>query len=75
VADTRRTLQRLKALEPPDLFLHNHPQNLGRALNRALPVDSRCGFCLDADAWREMVTGAEARFETMLREAKEAPGR
>ena len=26
VADTQRTLQRLKELEPPDLFLHNHPQ-------------------------------------------------
>lgn len=27
VADTKRTLQRLKALTPPDLFLHNHPQD------------------------------------------------
>ena len=75
VADTRQTLQRLKDLEAPDLFLHNHPQNLGRALNPALPVDARCGTCLDADAWREMVKSAEARFDTMLREAKAAPGR
>ena len=75
VADTQRTLRRLKDLEAPDLFLHNHPQNLGRALNRALPVNSRCVFCLDADAWREMVKRAEASFQTMLREAKEAKGR
>jgi metallo-beta-lactamase class B len=75
VADTQRTLQRLKDLEAPDLFLHNHPQNLGRALNRALPVNSRCVFCLDAEAWREMVKRAEASFQTMLREAKEAQGR
>lgn len=75
VDDTRRTLQRLKDLRAPDLFLHNHPQNLGRALNPALPVNARCVTCLDADAWTEMVRSAEARFETMLQEAKKTQGR
>lgn len=70
VADTRRTLQRLKALKPPDLFLHNHPQNLGRPLNAALPVNPSCFTCLDAEAWTAMVTRSEAQFGTMLREAK-----
>ena len=46
VADTQRTLQRLKELHPPDLFLHNHPQNPPRRLDPMLPVDQRCASCL-----------------------------
>src|ERR1700688_3487380 len=54
-APTRMTLQRLKALKPPDLFLHNHHQNLGRPLDAALPVDPRCDTCMDAKAFTDMV--------------------
>jgi len=75
VADTQRTLQRLKALDPPDLFLHNHPQDPPRRLNPALPVDPRCATCLDADGWKDLVASAEARFQAMLEEAKGRPGR
>ena len=70
VADTERTLQRLKELEPPDLFLHNHPQDPPRELDPALPVDPRCDTCFDAEGWRSLVAGLEARFEEMLREAE-----
>ena len=42
IEDTKMTLQRMKALQPPDLFLHNHRQNLGRPLNPALPVNPLC---------------------------------
>ena len=55
VEDTKFTLERLKALQPPDLFLHNHQQNLGRPLNPALPVNPRCITCMDAQAFKEMV--------------------
>lgn len=75
VADTQRTLQRLKALDPPDLFLHNHPQDPPRKLNPALPVDPRCTTCLDASGWKDLVASAEARFHAMLEEAKGRPGR
>ncbi len=75
VADTQRTLQRLKELEPPDVFLHNHPQNPPQELDPALPVDSRCVTCFDAEGFRNFVTGVEARFEAMLREAEGRPGR
>ena len=79
VADTQRTLQRLKELEPPDLFLHNHPQDPPRRLDLALPVDPRCASCLDAEGWRDLVASAEARFASMLQEAEEGrqptPGR
>jgi len=67
IVDTQRTLQRLKELEPPDLFLHNHPQDSPRELDPALPVDPRCVTCLDADGWRRYVTRVEASFEAMLR--------
>ncbi len=70
VADTRRTLQRLKELDPPDLFLHNHWRERSRRLDPALPVDPMCASCLDAEGWRELVENAEARFETMLQEAE-----
>ena len=70
VTDTQRTLQRLKELEPPDLFLHNHPQDPPRELDPALPVDPRCVTCFDAEGWRSLVAGVEARFEEMLREAE-----
>ena len=73
VADTQRTLQRLKELAPPDLFLHNHPQDPPQELDPALPVDSRCVTCLDAEGFRTFVAGVEARFDAMLREA-EGPG-
>ena len=69
VADTQRTLQRLKELEPPDLLLHNHPQNPPQQLDPALPVDPRCVTCFDAEGFGIFVAGAEARFEAMLREA------
>ena len=75
VADTERTLQRLKELEPPDLFLHNHPQDPPRELDPALPVDPRCVTCFDAEGWRSLVAGVEASFEAMLREAEGRPGR
>ena len=70
VEDTRMTLQRLKALTPPDLLLHNHPQNLGRPLNPALPVNPACFTCLDAQGFSNMVQNSEARFEENLREAQ-----
>jgi metallo-beta-lactamase class B len=70
VADTRRTLQRLKALTPPDLFLHNHPQDPPQRLNPALPVDGRCATCFDAEGFRRYVEAAEASFDAMLREAE-----
>ena len=75
VADTQRTLQRLKDLEPPDLFLHNHPQNPPRQLDPALPVDPRCVTCFDAEGWSSYVARVEATFEAMLREAEERRGR
>ncbi len=71
VADTERTLQRLTEMEPPDLFLHNHPQNPPQELDPALPVDERCVTCFDAEGFRDYVAGAEAGFEAMLREAEE----
>ena len=70
VADTRRTLRRLKELEPPDLFLHNHVQNTSQELNPALPVNANCRSCLDADGWTNLVATVEARFESMLKEAE-----
>ena len=70
VEDTRMTLERLKALDPPDLLLHNHPQNPGRPLNPALPINAMCFTCLDAGGWTTMVTNAQARFEENLRAAQ-----
>ena len=68
VEDTQRTLRMLKELDPPDLFLHNHPQDPPHVLNPSLPVNSNCASCLDAEGWVEMVASAEARFQTMLTE-------
>ena len=70
LADTQRTLQRLKQLEPPDVFLHNHPQNPPHELDPALPVDSRCTTCIDAEGWRSYVADVEVTFEGRLREAE-----
>jgi metallo-beta-lactamase class B len=70
VEDTKMTLQRLKALKPPDLFLHNHRQNLGRPLNPALPVNPLCVTCLDSEAFTAMVASAERSFAERLREAE-----
>src|SRR5262245_1559930 len=70
VEDTKFTLEMLKALQPPDLFLHNHHQNLGRPLNPALPVNSRCTTCLDAQAFKEMVVRSEQSFLQRLKEAE-----
>ena len=70
VEDTRMTLQRLKELTPPDLLLHNHPQNLGRPLDAALPVNPACFTCLDAEGWTNIVENSEARFADNLREAE-----
>jgi metallo-beta-lactamase class B len=70
IEDTRMTLQRLKALKPPDLFLHNHHQNLGRPLDAALPVDPRCDTCMDAKAFTDMVAKSEKNFTEKVREAE-----
>jgi metallo-beta-lactamase class B len=70
VEDTKTTLQRLKALQPPDLFLHNHRQNLRRPLNPALPVNPLCVTCMDAEAFKAMVANAERSFAENLREAE-----
>jgi metallo-beta-lactamase class B len=70
VEDTKMTLQRMKALQPPDLFLHNHRQNLGRPLNPALPVNPLCVTCLDAEAFKAMVANAEKSFAERVREAE-----
>src|SRR5215475_4858116 len=70
IEDTRMTLQRLKALQPPDLFLHNHHQNLGRPLDAALPVDSRCDTCMDAKAFTDMLARSEKNFTEQVREAE-----
>ena len=64
------TLQRMKALQPPDLFLHNHRQNLGRSLNSALPVNPLCVTCMDAEAFKAMVANAETSFAERVREAE-----
>ena len=71
IADTQRTLRLLKGLTPPDLFLHNPPQNPQRTLDPGLPVNPKCASCLDAEAWVEMVVSADARFQLMLQEARE----
>ena len=71
VEDTRMTLQRLKALTPPDLLLHNHPQTLDRPLDPALPVNPACFTCLDAQHFSNMVENSEARFNENLREAEQ----
>jgi len=70
IEDTRMTLQRLKTLTPPDLFLHNHRQNLGRPLNPALPVNPLCFTCLDAEAFKALVANAEKTFAENVRKAE-----
>jgi hypothetical protein len=64
------TLQRMKALQPPDLFLHNHRQNLRRPLNPALPVNPLCVTCMDIEAFKAMVANAEKSFAERLRQAE-----
>ena len=56
--------------EPPDLFLHNHRQDLGRPLDPKLPVNPLCVTCLDTEAFKAMVASAEASFVARLREAE-----
>ena len=68
VEDTQRTLRLLKELEPPDLFLHNHPRETYPELNPDLPVNPNCASCLDAEGWMAMVASAEASFQSMLTE-------
>jgi len=70
IEDTQMTLQRMKTLQPPDLFLHNHRQNLGRPLNPALPVNPLCVTCMDAEAFKAMVANAETSFAGRVREAE-----
>jgi metallo-beta-lactamase class B len=70
IEDTKMTLRRMKALQPPDLFLHNHRQNLGRPLNPALPVNPLCVTCMDAEAFKAMVVDAEQSFAERVREAE-----
>ena len=60
--------RRLKALEPPDLFLHNHARETYAELDPDLPVNPNCASCLDAEGWMAMVASAEARFQSMLTE-------
>jgi len=69
VEDTERTLRVLKALDPPDLFLHNHVGEQPRALNPDIPVDSQCGSCFDAEGWVELVANSASRFRSMLTDA------
>lgn len=71
VEDTQTTLQRLRSSEPPDLLLHNHPQNLGRPLDPALPVNPACVTCVDAAAWTDMLARAQAQFERNLEAERE----
>jgi metallo-beta-lactamase class B len=66
VEDTLWTLYRLKRRPSPDLVLHNHPQNLGRPLNPTLPVNASCTFCLDAEAWTDLVERVDATFKERL---------
>ena len=68
VEDTQRTLRRLKALDPPDLFLHNHARDTYPELDPALPVNPSCMSCLDAEGWTGMVERLEAEFQSMLSE-------
>ena len=70
IEDTKMTLQRLKSLQAPDLFLHNHPANLGRPLNPSLPVNPLCVTCMDAEAFTRMVENAEKSFAERVREAE-----
>jgi glyoxylase-like metal-dependent hydrolase (beta-lactamase superfamily II) len=74
VADTQRTLNRLRTMEAPDLFLHNHPQS-PRALNPDLPINPQCTTCLDAEGFRDLVEGVDTTFQGMLREAGAVPER
>ncbi len=69
VEDTERTLRVLKALDPPDLFLHNHVREQPRALNPDIPVDPQCGSCFDAEGWVELVANSASRFRSMLTDA------
>jgi metallo-beta-lactamase class B len=69
VADTRTTLQRLREMDPPDLFLHNHRQDPATELDRDLPVDPSCLTCFDAEGWTRYIARVEASFEARFREA------
>ena len=68
VEDTQRTLLLLKGLDPPDLFLHNHVRAQSRELDPDVPINPKCGSCLDAEGWVDMVANAETRFQSMLTE-------
>ena len=68
VEDTQRTLRRFKALEPPDLFLHNHAWSGHPELDPDLPVNPNCASCLDAEGWTAEWQAAEARFLSWLTE-------
>lgn len=70
VEDTQMTLQRLQDSEPPDLLLHNHPQDLGRPLDADLPMNPACVTCVDAEGWTDMLARAEAQFAKNLAEAR-----
>ena len=59
IEDTKMTLQRMKALQPPD-----------RPLNPAVPVNPLCVTCMDADAFKAMVANAEKSFAERVREAE-----
>jgi metallo-beta-lactamase class B len=72
VADTQMTLERLKSHEPPDVFLHNHPQS-NRQLDPDLPVNPDCTTCLDASGFSRVIANADASFAEMMREAGLSP--
>ena len=69
VEDTRRTLRVLNAMEPPDLFLHNHARPAPATLDPTLPVNPACVTCYDSAGWVDYMTRVTAGFERMLREA------
>lgn len=68
VEDTQRTLRVLKDLDPPDLLLHNHVRAQSRELDPDVPINPKCGSCIDSEGWVEMVANAETRFQSMLTE-------
>ena len=69
IEDTKMTLQRMKALQPQDLFLHNYRQNLARPLNPALPVNPLCVTWMDTEAFKAGCN-AEKSFAERVRKRR-----
>jgi metallo-beta-lactamase class B len=74
IADTQRTLRVLKELNPPDIYLSNHPGNFGGKIERIKAGETPHPLA-DPEVWRKMVANAEANWQSMLKEAeaKEKP--